>query len=76
MSKVKKQQLINVKVGDTVIFNRNDSVHEGIVYKVNEKSVLVKISKESQTHLGYENGNTVVSHINYTILHNLKVANE
>lgn len=72
MSQVKKQQLANAKVGDTVIFNRNDWAHEGIVYQVNEKSVLVKMSEESRIYLGYENRNTVVSHINYTILRNQK----
>ena len=73
---VKKQQLTNAKVGDAVTFKRNDRAHEGIVYQVNEKSVLVKMSKESQIYLGYENRNTVVSHINYTILRDQKVVND
>ncbi len=76
MSNVKIQQLTKVKVGDTITFNRKDRAHEGIVYKVKENSVLVEMSKDSQIYLGYENRNTVVSHINYTILHNQKVVNE
>ena len=74
MSKVKIQQL--AKVGDSITFNRNDRAHAGIVYKVNENSVLVEMSKDSQIYLGYENKNTVVSHMNYTILRNQKVVNE
>ncbi|MEH7353747.1 DUF2187 family protein [Neobacillus drentensis] len=74
MSKVKIQQL--AKVGDCITFNRNDRAHAGIVYKVNENSVLVEMSKDSQIYLGYENKNTVVSHMNYTILRNQKVVNE
>ncbi|NRD76916.1 DUF2187 family protein [Bacillus sp. BRMEA1] len=76
MSKIKKQQVINAKVGDIVTFNRKYIAHEGVVYQVREKSVLVNISKDSQTYLGYENRNTVVSHMNYTILLNHNVVNE
>lgn len=76
MSKVKKQQLTYAKVGDAVTFKRNDRAHEGIVYKVNENSVLVRMSEESQIYLGYGNSNTVVSHINYTILRSKKVVND
>lgn len=56
------------QVGEEILFTRQDKEHEGIVYKVQDNSVLVVISNESKAYLGYETNNTVVAHKNYFVL--------
>lgn len=56
------------QVGEEILFTRQGKEHEGIVYKVQDNSVLVVISNDSKECLGYENNNTVVAHKNYCVL--------
>lgn len=70
MDKKKK----SVSIGDKINFFRKDVYHEGIVYQINEKSVLVELTSESQAYLGYENNRTVVNHKNYIIQEHVQVS--
>lgn len=54
-------------IGEMVSFERQGRVFEGIVFKVNEKSVLVNIPEQSRLLLGYETNKTVVGHRNYLL---------
>lgn len=55
------------KIGDIIVFNRKHNMYEGKVFVVRDNSVLVEISKESASMLGYEMANTIVRHGNYSI---------
>lgn len=57
------------KIGDMILFERNDHMYEGTVFLIRENSVLVDISKDAAEELGYEQPNTVVGHGKYTIIH-------
>ena len=59
---------IKARIGDRVSFERKDMIHIGIVFKVNDRSVLVDIKNESREHLDYKTSKTVVGHNNYRIL--------
>lgn len=56
------------RVGDVILFERNDQSYEGTVFLVRENSVLVDISKAASKELGYEKPNTVVGHGKYLII--------
>jgi uncharacterized protein YkvS len=75
VAKIKRNIRNVAQVGDSVSFERKGHKHVGYVYKVNENSVLVEISKESQLFLGYENAKTVVAHQNYMILQKTMAVN-
>ncbi|RHW36029.1 DUF2187 domain-containing protein [Neobacillus notoginsengisoli] len=55
------------KMGETIQFMRKGEIHKGVVFKVNENSVLVQIPEETKNLLDYETNRTVVGHKNYVI---------
>ena len=67
MEKGVNRNTLLAAIGDTVLFKRKDSFHEGIVYKIQDNSVLVQIKAESMSKLGIDNCNTVVAHKNYSL---------
>ncbi|PAV27952.1 DUF2187 domain-containing protein [Virgibacillus profundi] len=54
----------NAKIGDEISFN---SGIKGIVEKVNDNSVIVKVT-ENKTDLEFKGNKTVVGHKNYSII--------
>ncbi|MBB6444056.1 DUF2187 family protein [Bacillus benzoevorans] len=56
------------KIGDVILFERNEHVYEGTVFLVRENSVLIDISRDAAEELGYEQPNTVVGHGKYTVI--------
>lgn len=65
-----KGKVLNKKasIGDTIRFLRQDTYYVGVVFKVQENSVLVDMPEYSQYHLDYSTTNTVVAHKNYAVL--------
>ncbi|MCM2534224.1 YkvS family protein [Neobacillus pocheonensis] len=53
------------ELGDHILFKNGI---KGIVEKVNENSVIVKIT-ENKTELEFEGNRTVVAHKNYKVIH-------
>lgn len=63
-----KNSLQTASIGDIVLFDRRENQYKGKVFQVRENSVLVELSKEAATTLGYEMPNTVVRHGKYMII--------
>lgn len=56
------------KVGDTIIFSRNEITYEGNVIVVYENSVIVILNDHDAESLQLPDNKTVVSHTKYKIL--------
>lgn len=59
---------ITCLLGDNVRFKRRGLIIEGVVEKIRENSVLVKISLLESRFLDLENQLTVVSHKHYEVV--------